>query len=204
MLDFIVSIVILIFSVIIHEISHGFTANALGDPTARLSGRLSINPIKHIDFIGSIVVPAFFLIIGGFILGWAKPVPINSYNFKNRRIGEAVVSFAGPLSNILLAVLFGILIRVAPVIGLSDSFVSISATIVFMNCILAVFNLVPVPPLDGSKILFAVLPNRYWQIREILEKNQLIIVFFFIFFAWQFISPISVFLFKIITGISFG
>ncbi|MDO8589782.1 MAG: site-2 protease family protein [bacterium] len=198
--DFIFQIAILIMSVVIHEVSHGYVASYLGDQTARYQGRLTLNPIKHLDMTGSILVPALSYFLGGFIFGWAKPVPYNPYNLRPGRWSEAAVAAAGPVSNLLLALIFGLLLRV----GISDdpAFVKITAMIVFINILLAIFNLVPIPPLDGSKLLFAVFPNKLFQIRGFFERYGLVLILFFIFFLWQFISPVIVLLFRLITGIA--
>lgn len=150
----------LIFSIIIHEVSHGYMAEILGDPTARLQGRLTLNPIPHIDVMGSIIVPGLlFFLNTGFLFGWAKPVPYNPYNLKNQRWGEALVSGAGPGINILIALVFGLIIRFG--IGtLSVTFIQLAAVVVIINIMLAFFNLLPIPPLDGSKILKSILPYR--------------------------------------------
>ena len=152
-------IIALIISIIIHEMAHGYAANWLGDPTAKLAGRLSPNPLVHIDPVGSILIPAvLFLSSAGFLFGWAKPVPYNPYNLKNQKWGEALVAAAGPLVNILLAVIFSLLIRSAGTLGLSPSFVDLASFIVYINILLAFFNMIPIPPLDGSKMLLALLP----------------------------------------------
>ncbi len=200
-MDLIFQLAVLIMSVVIHEVSHGYAARLLGDPTAEYQGRLTLNPIKHLDFIGSFLVPLMTYQIGGFIIGWAKPVPYNPYNLKNQRWGEAIVALAGPLSNILVALVFGLLIRFGQA-GLTPSFLSISAIIVFLNLLLAVFNMVPIPPLDGSKVLFSILPYRMSNVRAFLERNSLVLVFVFIFFLWKFIMPIIGILFTLITGLS--
>src|SRR3989344_6452271 len=168
--DFIFQIAVLVMSVVIHEVSHGYAASFLGDQTARYQGRLTLNPFKHLDFVGSFLVPLLLYVSKvGIILGWAKPVPYNPYNLKPGRWSEAIVASAGPISNILLALLFGLLLRVgiasgaAPVIGeaswASPAFIEIVSLIVFINILLAIFNLVPIPPLDGSKLIFAFFPN---------------------------------------------
>lgn len=150
----------LMFSIIVHEVSHGFAAEMLGDPTARLQGRLTLNPIPHIDPIGSILVPAILLISqSGFLFGWAKPVPYNPYNLKNQKWGEAIVAASGPGINILLAVVFGLLIRFGAGM-LPASFIKLAGIVVFINIMLAFFNLIPIPPLDGSKLLKSILPFR--------------------------------------------
>jgi Zn-dependent protease len=198
--NFIFSIVILIMSVVVHEVSHGYAADALGDPTPRLQGRLTLNPLKHLDLFGSVLFPALSYMVGGIIFGWAKPVMINPYNLKARKWGEAIVAFAGPLSNILLAVVFSMLIRFASPLGLSQAFVTFSMTIVVMNIVLAIFNLIPIPPLDGSKILFAILPARFMHIRMKLEQYGFMIVLLFIIFMGSLLNPIINFLLNILVG----
>ncbi len=204
--DFIFQIAILIMSVVIHEVSHGYVASYLGDETARYQGRLTLNPVKHLDFVGSFLVPALAYFLGGFIFGWAKPVPYNPYNLKPGRWSETAVAVAGPMSNIVIALIFGILLRIG-VSGeaswASPAFVQITGLIVFINILLAVFNLMPIPPLDGSKLLFAIFPDKLIQIREFFEKYGLILILLFIFFLWQFIFPVIIWLFRLITGIAF-
>ncbi len=163
------TLIVLILSIVLHEVAHGYAANWLGDPTARLAGRLSANPFVHIDPIGSVIVPAFMffssqIFVGhGLVFGWAKPVPYNPYNLSNQRWGEAIVAVAGPLTNFLLAAIFAVLIRMAGVFDLSASFVDLSAQIVFINVLLGCFNLIPMPPLDGSKVIEPFLPLRARQ-----------------------------------------
>ena len=192
-------------SVVVHEVSHGFVAYKLGDSTAKYEGRLSLNPIRHLDPFGSVILPILLAISqAGFIIGWAKPVPVNTYNLRNQRWGEAIVAAAGPLSNIVIAIVFGLGIRFALVGGLiveSSAVLQITALIVFTNLILAIFNLVPIPPLDGSKILFALLPERARAYREVFERFGFFIVLIFIFFFWGIISPIVSGLFVLITGL---
>lgn len=200
------SILILVFSVIIHEISHGYAADALGDPTAKYAGRLTLNPIKHIDPIGSIFVPIILASINSrFILGWAKPVPVNPYNFKNQRWGELLVSIAGPASNLALAIIFGLLIRlvISFHIFLPFSFYEILIISVVINISLFLFNMMPIPPLDGSKILFSFLPIKYYYVRDWLERYGSILLIFFVVFLWKFISPLVSDIFILITGLSF-
>jgi len=200
MTEVVFAIIILIFSVVIHEVSHGYAANSLGDPTAKLSGRLTLNPLYHLDWFGSLILPLITYSLGGFILGWAKPVPYNPYNLKGKW-GEAFVAGAGPLSNLILAIIFGMLIRFAPLWNLPESLVAISVKIVFINILLMVFNLIPVPPLDGSKILFALIPYRYGNVRIWLERYSLFLIIFVIFFLWRIISPIIFSIFGLITGL---
>jgi Zn-dependent protease len=150
----------LVFSIIIHEVSHGYIAEFLGDPTARLQGRLTLNPIPHIDMVGTILVPGFLLFLqAGFLFGWAKPVPYNPYNLKNQRWGEAMVAGAGPGVNILIALIFGLVVRFGEGV-LPHDFILLAGVIVFINVLLAFFNMLPIPPLDGSKVLRAFLPFR--------------------------------------------
>ncbi|HJN62811.1 MAG TPA: site-2 protease family protein [Candidatus Paceibacterota bacterium] len=196
--NFIFSIVILILSIALHEASHGYAANRLGDPTARLAGRLTLNPLKHLDLFGSVIIPFLTFITGGFIFGWAKPVPYNPYNLTDQRWGEAKVAFAGPASNLLLALIFGLAIRSGLV---STALLTPVSLIVFVNILLAIFNLIPIPPLDGSKILFSLLPLKYLSFRVFLERYSLILIIILIFFLWRLLFPIISFIFFLVTGI---
>ncbi len=169
-------IVALIISVIIHEMAHGYAANWLGDPTARLAGRLSANPLVHIDPLMSVILPGLLVMTGSPILfGAAKPVPYNPYNLSNQKWGEAIVAAAGPAANIVIAIVFAVLIRLSDVLSLSDTFIQLSFGIIILNIFLAFFNLVPIPPLDGSKILPKFLPYslamKYDNLRRTLENN---------------------------------
>lgn len=194
--------VIIIPSAVIHEYAHGWAADYLGDPTAKLAGRLTLNPLAHIDLWGTLLLPLLLFLGtgGGFIFAYAKPVPYNPYNLRNFRWGPALVGAAGPLANLIIALVFGFLIRLFPLSVLAEFF----AIIVYANILLLVFNLVPVPPLDGSKILLAVLPDSMMQFKINLQRYGLFILIFFIFFAFQLIVPIIQFLFKLITGVGFG
>jgi Zn-dependent protease len=196
-MEFIFIAIILIMSVVIHEVSHGYAALALGDQTAKYEGRLTLNPFYHLDPVGSILVPLLGYFTGGFLIGWAKPVPFNPYNLKPEKwglpaqAGEAIVAAAGPLSNILLAVIFGIFLRYsAGFVFLNQQFLSLAAYVVVINITLAVFNLVPLPPLDGSKIFFAFLPYRWHELRDRIERFGIVFAVVFIFFFWQFLSPV--------------
>lgn len=201
-INFIFAIAVLIMSIVIHEVSHGYTAYALGDSTAKDAGRLSLNPFRHLDLFGSFIVPAITYLIGGFIFGWAKPVPYNPYNLRNQKWGSALVGVAGPLSNFLVAVVFGLLIRYGSTFAfLPASFFQIATLIVFINLILGIFNLVPIPPLDGSKVLFSFFPYSWRNIETFLEQFGFIILLIFIFFFFQLLLPIVSGLFKLITGI---
>lgn len=198
-LDLIFSIVILIMSVVVHEVSHGAAANYLGDPTARLAGRLSFNPLRHLDFFGSVLVPLLLILSNaGIVFGWAKPVPVNPHQLRGK-YGDALVSFAGPASNLALAFVFGLVLRLFGSV-LPSSFIVITASVVFINILLALFNLVPIPPLDGSKILFSFLPTNSPAI-AFLERYSIFLLLFFVFFLWQFLAPTVGFFFRIFTGI---
>ncbi len=201
-METIFQIALLVMSVVVHEVSHGYAAYLLGDPTAKHQGRLTLNPLKHLDLWGSIIIPVFLVITGSkFLFGWAKPVPFNPYNLRNQKWGEAIVAIAGPASNIAIALVFGLIIRFAGGAGLlSSEFISISAVLVLLNLMLAIFNLVPIPPLDGSKILFALLPYHLQRFRGAFESYGFIIVLVFIFFLSGFLNPITTFFFSLITG----
>ncbi|MFA6184264.1 MAG: site-2 protease family protein [Parcubacteria group bacterium] len=195
---------ILIMSVVVHEVSHGLMAFKLGDSTAKYADRLSLNPIKHFDLWGSLIVPFFMIISFGFGFGWAKPVPYNPYNLKDQKMGPAWVALAGPASNILVAIIFGLGARfialnymikleiiknlfnfsgLSPL--LSGSFPAIFFWLFMMimaiNIFLAVFNLIPIPPLDGSKLLFAVVPMSD-KSKLIFEQFGFVFLLIIIFF----------------------
>ena len=202
----------LILSIIIHEVSHGYVAQMLGDPTARLAGRLTLNPLKHIDPVGSILIPGILVLTGAQILfGWAKPVPYNPYNLRNARWGEALVAGAGPLVNLFIAVVFGLLIRFSSTFALGDAFVQISSVIVYINILLALSNLIPIPPLDGSKVLKSILPfqlsQSYARFEGSMARYGLFaafgFLFLFIFLLWPFFAALISFIFTLITGVSF-
>jgi len=200
MIDFIFSILILIMSVVVHEVSHGYSAYLQGDNTAKYAGRLTLNPLKHLEWFGSFILPVISYFLGGFIIGWAKPVPFNPYNLRNRRWGEALVAIAGPAANVCLALFFGLLLRFGVWTTLGAGFVYVAQAIVFINLILATFNLVPIPPLDGSKIVFSFFPNSLQNVRPFFERYGFFILIFFIFFLWQFMLPIVSHEFTWITG----
>lgn len=198
----VIVIAIVMLSVVLHEVAHGYAANALGDPTARLAGRLTLNPVSHLDMIGSIIVPAITWLSGGFIFGWAKPVPYNPYNLRPGKWSEALVAGAGPATNLLLALIFGLLIRFVGG-GLPEGILSVAVLIVVTNIALMVFNLIPVPPLDGSKIVMAALPLQYAARFQSMERYGFIFVFIVVLVGWKFIAPLVSVLFTLITGISF-
>ncbi len=194
--------IIIIPSAILHEYAHGWMADQLGDPTARHAGRLTLNPVAHIDPMGTFLMPVMLLLLSGgtFMFAYAKPVPYNPYNLKNQKRDPAFVAAAGPLSNLLLAGVCAIIIRS---VGLT-SFTALLSIIVYANILLAVFNLVPIPPLDGSKILFSLLPDNESgiRIRLFLERYGFFILIFFVFFLFELITPIIFGLYKLFVGSS--
>jgi Zn-dependent protease len=215
-ISFIFVIAVLILSIVAHEAAHGYVANWLGDPTARLAGRLTLNPLKHVDLWGSIIIPGLLFFSGSSILfGWAKPVPYNPYNLKNQRWGEALVAGAGPATNLLIAITFGLLIRSAEgiqfgaVVGLNTPFFLLAVSVVQINIVLAFFNLIPLPPLDGSKVLAALLPiraqMRYQEIAIQIQQFGLIGSFILIFIIanllWTPFSVVIAAIFRLITGL---
>ena len=203
-----IGIVLVIFSIILHEVAHGYVADWLGDPTARYSGRLTLNPVPHIDPVGSVLLPGILALSGSsFLIGWAKPVPYNPYNLKNQRWGEAMVALAGPATNILLAVLFGLLIRSFG--GAMDQLqLQVLAMAVFANLSLAILNLIPIPPLDGSKILKSILPYPLAQSYAGLEGltyalgpfGLIGVLMLFIYVLSAPVSQFVYFLFSLIVG----
>lgn len=199
-------IVILLISVIIHEVAHGRVAYALGDDTAKYAGRLTLNPLKHIDPFGSVILPALLVISGaGFVIGWAKPVPYNPDNLSNKRWGSVLVASAGVLVNLLIAIVFSLAIRIASATGYANSdFLFITSTIVLTNLVLGIFNLIPVPPLDGARILFGILGYRARTAEAFLERYSIVFVILFIVFVWPILTPLFIGLFSALTGLPFG
>jgi Zn-dependent protease len=171
-------LIVLVLSVIIHEVSHGLAANSLGDPTAKNMGRLSLNPARHIDLWGSIIIPLILVLVrAGFIIGWAKPVPFNPANLRHQRWGPALVAVAGPGANLGIAAVCAVFLRlVGPAVELSTLTVFALQYIVVINVWLALFNLLPLPPLDGSKIVAAFLPYRYERMYLSLEQYGLLLL----------------------------
>lgn len=184
MIDIIIYIVVIIFSVVIHEVSHGKIADELGDPTARLSGRLTLNPIPHLDLFGSIILPLFLIFSGtGFFIAWAKPVPIDTYNLKNPRKDSALISIAGPTANLILAIISSILLYLLKYFDLSFFFIigPILISIIKVNVVLGVFNLLPIPPLDGFKIVGGILSEEKSREWYSLERYGFIFLLLLIF-----------------------
>lgn len=196
-------IAILIMSVVIHEISHGFVAEFYGDKTARMAGRLTLNPIKHLDLFGSIILPALLILTKSpFLIGWAKPVPYNPNNLRDQKKGELAVASAGVIANFFVAIFFGLILRFSAYASVPEGFVFIVSSIVLVNLGLGIFNLVPIPPLDGSKIFYHLLPVSWARKIDFLQKYALIFIIIFIVFFSNVLFPILTFLFKLITGLS--
>lgn len=196
---------VLLFSVMIHEVSHGLMALRLGDPTAKNAGRLTLNPMKHLDPFGSIILPIMLFVLssGTFVLGWAKPVPYNPLFLKNPKRGAGLIAAVGPISNVIVAIVFGLLLRlIVPFaeIPIITNLVILLNIVVFINVLLAIFNMVPLPPLDGSGILFSLLPNRFVEIQRFLNRYGFWILILFLFFGFQFLFPIIGGIYKLIAG----
>lgn len=171
-----------IFAITVHEVAHGWVAKKYGDNTASMLGRLTLNPIKHIDLFGTLIIPGLLLITGtGFIFGWAKPVPVDPRNFKNPRQDMAIVALAGPVSNLLMAVGWALIARLGVTIGAQTEAVSLPLIYsgvagISINLVLAMLNLLPIPPLDGSRIMTGILPSYWaWQYNR-LERFGFIIL----------------------------
>ena len=207
---FIFALVVLLFSAILHEISHGFSAKLQGDNTAEAAGRLTLNPLPHLDLFGSIILPlilALPALFGApvFIIGWAKPVPFNPNNLRNKRWGPALVALAGPLTNFFIAIFFGAVLRISYLFsGLPLTFNIFLMVIIWINLLLAVFNLIPIPPLDGSKLLFSLFPLSWAKVEIWLERYGFVLLLFFVFFGFDLILPPILFLFNLIAGQPFG
>jgi len=180
---------VIVPSAIIHEYAHAWAADRLGDSTAKYAGRLTLNPRSHIDKWGTILLPLLLIVLtkGSFLFAYAKPVPYNPYNLKDQKWGPVWVALAGPFSNFLLAFAFAIVLKFLPAEMAITPFLAI---IVYANVLLMIFNLVPIPPLDGSKLLYALLPDSAHNVRRFLDQYGFVILLFFIFFLFELISPV--------------
>jgi len=196
-------IIVLIFSAVAHEYMHGFAAFQMGDSTAKDAGRLTLNPLAHLEWFGSVILPLLLIISNvGFVFGWAKPVPYNPNNLRDQKYGDAKVAAAGPLTNLVIALFFGLFLRFFPIN--SPVFAALISLIVLINLVLMVFNLVPIPPLDGSKILSCLLPPRAKERFLSLNRAGFILVILVLIFFGNLIMPLVSFLFQGIVGQSLG
>ena len=190
------TLIVLFLSVTIHEVSHGSVAYYLGDNTAKNAGRLTMNPLAHIDLFGSIILPLSLFMMGLPVIAWAKPVPVNPNNFRDQKWGNLKVAFAGPLSNILIGIFFSLLVRF---FVLSYTLTSFFTIIAIYNFALALFNLIPIPPLDGYHILFAFLPVSFYKFKVLLRQyGYIILISFLMFSGFNFIFHWAEMLYRII------
>jgi len=193
-------VIVLVFSAIAHEYMHGWMAHRLGDNTAKDAGRLTFNPLAHLEWFGSFFMPLVMILTNmPFVFGWAKPVPYNPYNLRDRKYGDAKVALAGPLANLVLAVAFGLILRLfSPFLNMTLEL--LIGIIVVINLILMIFNLVPIPPLDGSKILATFLPPVIRERYLSSERTGFILIILFVMLAGGLLMPAVNFLFKLIVG----
>jgi len=191
-MEVIILIIGLIYSIVLHELAHGYVAEKLGDYTPRYAGRLTLNPLPHLDPIGSFLVPLFTYLAGRVLIGWAKPVPINPYNFNKPERDMALVAVAGPLSNITIALVLATIYKIFYFNGI---FLEILLPLIRINLLLAVFNLIPIPPLDGSRVF---LRNLDPQTMLFLEQFGFFFIFLFLYFAFPLLSLVVNFLFNLL------
>lgn len=192
---FVLQFLILIYSVILHEIAHGWLADRLGDPTARLSGRLTLAPRPHIDLFMTILLPVLLVVSGSpVIFGAAKPIPVDPFNFRDKKKDLALTSAAGPMMNILIALFFGLLMRISPIFILSDQLLQVVQQVAYfgaqINVFLAIFNLLPLPPLDGFKVVGGLLPDDYASFWLSLERFGMMFIFLMLFLFFPLIQAV--------------
>ncbi len=199
-----ISIIPVLFAIVLHEVAHGWAAYKLGDRTAMMLGRLSLNPIKHIDPIGTILVPAVLILTVNFAFGWAKPVPIDWRNFKNPKRDTALVAIAGPAANLAMAIGWGLIAAITTILpdNFAQPMLNMAFIGVFFNVLLMVFNLIPVPPTDGGRIAVSLLPAPAGNLLSKVEPFGLILLLLLIFTGvlWQFIIPVI----QMISGLIFS
>ncbi len=185
-------LIVLYFAIVIHEFSHGLMAYKLGDPTAKNAGRLTLNPIAHIDPFGTVILPLILIIFKSpFVIGYAKPVPFNPVYFRDKKKGIMLTALAGPLSNIGLALIFSFLVRLLTIFNIvSSQLVFLCSIVIFLNLLLAFFNLAPFYPLDGHHIFLSMLPVRFYKLKEILLRHSLIFIAIWIFFIFPYIASL--------------
>lgn len=190
---------VIVLSATFHEYAHGWSAYRLGDDTAKLSGRLTLNPLAHIDTFGTVILPLLLLFTSGVFIGWAKPVPYNPYNLRDRHYGSLKVAIAGPLANIIIALVMGALLRLFPsfflAVGNGD-FIQFLALIIYINIVLALFNMIPIPPLDGSKVLADLFPRYASSVYGL----GILGMFVALLVAFWLIPPVAGLIFRFITG----
>jgi Zn-dependent protease len=195
--------VVLIFSIMVHEVAHGLIAEREGDPTARNLGRITLNPLKHIDWLGSVILPLILILTNaGFVIGWAKPVPYNPDNLHHGRKSEAKVAAAGVITNLIIAIFFALIIRIVLHFNVGNAaLVDGVSIIILVNIVLAFFNSIPLAPLDGFRFLYAVLPVQAISTMRAIERFSLPILLIFIVFGWTFVSPLIFKVFSLLTGV---
>lgn len=209
-----ISAIPLVFAITVHEAAHGYIANKLGDNTAKMMGRVTLNPIKHIDPVGTILLPMIMLYLGGFIFGWAKPVPINWQNLKNPKRDAAFVAIAGPLSNLIMIFIWALIAKLILVISgntllNNPGFIDVKTILyaaaqfgIMINCALMILNLIPIPPLDGSRVVSSFLPNRISNYYNSIEPYGIwiLLVLFFVGFVQRILLPTMQFCIELISN----
>ncbi len=197
-----------LFAITLHEVAHGWVARFFGDPTAMMLGRLSLNPVKHIDPVGTVLVPVLMLVLGGFLFGWAKPVPITYENLRHPKRDMALVAAAGPLANLLMGVFWSLIMRLG--LSMEPSTSQVAAFLVYsgiaginINIILAIVNLLPIPPLDGGRVATSILPGPLaWKLSRIEPYGVFIVLALFFTHVLDFVlSPVVSLLLDVYYGV---